>query len=235
VTVQQVVPGVHQVGLGVVNAYLIENDGLILIDTGVPDREDEILDAVRSLGRQPEEIRSILLTHCHADHTGSLAALKRATGATAYMHPDDAALVRNGKAGRPVQPAPGIVNWLIYHLFMARRVAPMTVAATEIEHEVRDGDVLDFAGELQVIHVPGHCAGQLAFLWPQAGGVLFVADAATHMFGLGYPPIFEDLETGKRSLVKLAALDFEVTCFGHGKPIVGGAAQRFRQKWGEER
>jgi len=35
-----------------------------------------------------------------------------------------------------------------------------------------------------------------------------------------------------RSLAKLAALDFAAACFGHGKAIVGGAARRFRQKWG---
>jgi len=36
---------------------------------------------------------------------------------------------------------------------------------------------------------------------------------------------------GKRSLAKLASLDFEVACFGHGKPIKQGADKRFRDKF----
>ncbi|HMB02744.1 MAG TPA: hypothetical protein VKP69_03270, partial [Isosphaeraceae bacterium] len=50
---------------------------------------------------------------------------------------------------------------------------------TEIEHEVGDGEML--ANGLRAVHVPGHCAGQLAFLWPQHGGVLIAADAAAHI------------------------------------------------------
>lgn len=100
----------------------------------------------------------------------------------------------------------------------------------EIEEEVEDGD--EVAGDLRVIHVPGHAAGQLAFLWPQQGGVIFAADAAANVLGLGYAPVYENLDEGRRSLARLAGLEFEVACFGHGSAIVGGAAQRFRQKWG---
>ena len=53
-----------------------------------------------------------------------------------------------------------------------------------------------------------------------------------NVFGLGMSPVYEDLAEGRRSLAKLAGLDFEVAVFGHGKPIVGGAADRFRRKFG---
>jgi hypothetical protein len=47
----------------------------------------------------------------------------------------------------------------------------------------------------------------------------------------GYAPIYEDFAAGRDSLARLASLDFEVACFGHGRAIVGGAAEHFRQKW----
>ena len=119
---------------------------------------------------------------------------------------------------RPVEPAPGLLPKLIVKLFMGSRSTTIDVA--KIEHEVQDGDELDIAGGIQVIHVPGHCAGQLAFLWPQHGGVLFAADVASNMFGLGWSIIYEELAEGKRSLAKLAAMSFDVACFGHGKAIV---------------
>jgi glyoxylase-like metal-dependent hydrolase (beta-lactamase superfamily II) len=229
--VQQIVPGVYAIPIGVVNAFLIDTGRLTLIDSGVPGSAPKILQAVQALGKEPTDIEHILVTHCHADHTGSLAALKAVTGAPAFMHPADAALVRAGQAGRPMKPAPGLVPNLLFRLFT--RSTPTTVDPAAIEHEVYDGQELEVAGGIRAIHVPGHCAGQLAFLWPHHGGVLFVADAAIHMLGrLGPSIVYEDLAEGQRSLTKLAALNFAVACFGHGKAIIGEAAEQFRQKWG---
>lgn len=229
---RQIVPGVYEISLGFVNAFLIEADGLTLIDTGVAGSAGKILDAVRELGKQPRDIRHILVTHCHADHTGSLHELKTATGAPAYMHPVDAELVRVGRATRPVQPGPGLFNHLLFRLFMARRrSAPTTIEPTSIDREVRDGEKLPIAGGIRAMHTPGHTAGHLSFYWPRHGGVLFAGDAGGNMFGLGYAPIYEDVRQGQASLARLACEDFAVACFGHGKAIVGGAARRFRRKW----
>ena len=194
---KQVAPGAWMVPLGFVNAYLLEGaDGLVLIDTGVAGSAEKILAAARELGKQPADIRHILVTHVHADHTGSLAALKQATGARAFMHPLDAALTRRGQAMRPVQPAPGVVAALVYRLMIAPRQRAPTVTPATVEHELADGEVLDFAGGLRVIHAPGHSAGQVAFLRPQHGGLLFAADACGNMLGLRLSVIYEDLEGG---------------------------------------
>ncbi|MBN1993600.1 MAG: MBL fold metallo-hydrolase [Anaerolineae bacterium] len=228
--VKEIVPNVYAISLSIVNAFVIDhNDGLTLIDTGIPGSADKIIQAVQELGKQPTDIRHILVTHCHADHTGSLAALKEISRAPAYMHPLDAAMVRQGESMRPAKPGPSLAAKLMVRLLM--RGGPSGIDPAEIEHEVQDGDELDMAGGLKAIHVPGHCAGQLAFLWPQHGGVLFAADVASNMFSLGWSVIYEDLAEGKRSLAKLAKLDFAVACFGHGRAIVGGAAERFRKKW----
>jgi glyoxylase-like metal-dependent hydrolase (beta-lactamase superfamily II) len=159
-----------------------------------------------------------------------LAELKRKTGATAVMHPLDAAMVRNGESMRSVSAAPGVINWLVYNLLMKRQ-GPAGIEPAEIEQTVVEGDEVPIAGGLQVIHLPGHSAGQVGFLWPQHGGVLFGGDVATNMVRLGHPPIFEDLAEGQRSLARLGGLNFEVACFGHGKAIVDRAAAQFRRKW----
>lgn len=231
-TAKQIVPGLYAIPLGGVNAFLLESeDGLTLIDTGMPGSTAKILAAVQSLGKQPGDIHHILVTHCHFDHIGSLAELKQATGAPAAMHPTDAALLRAGQTMRPFQAGPGVVNGFVYRLFKwFLKASPIT--PIPIEQELHDGENLPIAGGLRVIHVPGHTAGQVAFLWPHHGDVLFAADTANTVLGLGWHFVYEDLAEAKRSLMKLAQLDFEVACFGHGGAIVGGAAQRFRQKWG---
>lgn len=218
----QIVSNVYAISFGFVNAFLIDADGLTLIDTGIAGSRDKILRAVAELGRQPADIRRILVTHCHGDHTGSLAAVKAATGAPVYMHPADAALVREGESMRPAQPSPGLPG-LIFRLAGPRSTA---IEATAVDYEVQDGDELP--GGLKAIHTPGHCAGHLAFFWPQHGGVLFVGDTLGRMFRLGLAIIYEDFAQGQRDLVKLAALDFDVACFSHGRAIVGGAAGQWR-------
>lgn len=227
---QQIVPGLYVISLRIVNVFLLESsDGLTLIDTGAPNSADRVLQAVGELGQNADDIGHIVLSHAHPDHIGSLAALKKATGAAAYMHPVDADIARTGTGFRPLTPAPGLITKILFRLFI-RPVAGLEGAA--VEHEVHDGDELPFAGGLKAIHVPGHCAGQLVFLWPQHGGVLFAADACANMLGLGWSLGYEDLEEGKQSLRKLAQLDFEIACFGHGKAITQNASAQFKKKWG---
>jgi len=225
-----IVSGLYIISLGPVNTFLLDStDGCALIDTGIPGSAPKILQAIRDLGKHAGDIRHIILTHAHPDHTGSLAALKKATGAETYLHPLDVPIVTSGINSRPFKPSPGLINGLLFRAF----VRPMdAVEPAIIDHEVQDGQVLPIAGGLTAIHIPGHCAGQLGFLWPQSGGVLFAADACSNLMGLGLSLGYEDLAEGQRSLRKLAQLDFQMACFGHGKTILSAAGAQFRQKWG---
>ena len=64
-SIQQVVPGFYWISLGFVNAYLLETQtGLVLIDTGIPNSSKSILSSVASLGKQPSDIKHILLLIC---------------------------------------------------------------------------------------------------------------------------------------------------------------------------
>jgi glyoxylase-like metal-dependent hydrolase (beta-lactamase superfamily II) len=227
----EIVPGFYQVGLGMVNAFLLQDKGeLTLIDTGIASSAPKILACASQLGKEPKDIKRILVTHLHADHTGSLAELKRQTGGKVYMHQADATLVRQGLAGRPAKPAPGLLKSIVVPLAMRR---PQKVEPAETDIELADGQDLGIAGGVCAVTAPGHAAGQVVFLWQQHGGVLIAADAASDFRGrLGYPILFEDMDEGVRSLQKLAALDFQVAVFGHGRPIMKHAADQFRAKWG---
>ncbi len=225
------IPGLHVVPVGAVNAFLIAGpDGLTLIDAGFPDKADVILAAVAKLGRAPADVRHIVLTHAHPDHIGSLAALKRATGAETWMHETDAPIAERGSGFRPMTPAPGLLSKVLFAVF-ARGGDKKSVEPCAIDHRVTGGDLLPVAGGLRAIHAPGHCAGQIALLW-ESRGVLFAADACSHVMGLGPPIGYEDRAEGERSQRKLSALAFDVACFGHGKVLAPKAAEGFRAKWG---
>jgi len=229
VALRPIVPCVYRVRTGASSAYVIDDEELTLVDTGVPGSEDRLLGAVRALGRRPEEVRHILVTHCHPDHAGSLAALRRATGAATYMHPLDAGMVARGKSMRVVQRTPGIVPRVLNA--WTRRGHQPEIEPVAVEHEVLGGDRLPAAGGMLAIHAPGHTTGQLAFLWPHHGGVLFAGDAAAHVFALGLSIVYENQEEGERTLARLGTMDFDVACFGHGRPYVGGASAAFARRW----
>ena len=123
-----------------------------------------------------------------------------------------------------MRAAPGLLSQLLFRVY-AR--PGRTTAPIRIDRLVEDGDIIPVAGGLHVVHIPGHCAGQVALLQP-ATGVLFAADAAMNVVGLGDPIGFEDLSQGRASQRKLATLDFAQACFGHGRPV---SAARFKARF----
>jgi glyoxylase-like metal-dependent hydrolase (beta-lactamase superfamily II) len=225
-----IIPNVYELSLGPIHLYLLEDDnGLTLIDTGYKNSEQKIVAAVEALGKKPTDIHNIVLTHCHPDHAGSLAALKKITRASAWMHREDAEIVRGNAKIVLSQPAPGLVNAAMYRMFIKN--VPPFIPATEIEHEIQDGETLPIAGGLKAIHTPGHSAGHIALLLPRDGGLLFVGDACSNMIGFGYSVVYDDIEEGRRSLAKLAQFDFEAACFSHGTAQKQGADEKFRARW----
>ena len=105
-----------------------------------------------------------------------------------------------------------------------QRLAPVA-----IDQPLTDGETLNIAGGIDVVHVPGHCAGQVALLW-RPGRMLFAADVFMNIMGLGDPLGFEDMKLGRASQRKLAGLSFDAVGFGHGSPVARNATQYLR-KW----
>ena len=229
-SVRQIQPGLHQIRLSGVNAFLLESgsDGLVLIDTGVPGSGGQIVAAVRSLGREISDLRHILVTHCHPDHAGGLAELQKVTGARVYMHKRDAMLVATGRAMRRLIPTPGILNGILYRVMIAPK--PHTVPPAKADALVGNGDVLPVAGGISVIHTPGHTEGHLVFLAKKHRAV-FLGDAAANILGLRLMMAYEHIQQGVMSLQHLCKFEFEIACFGHGPTIAQGAGRQFRERW----
>ena len=228
--VKRVIEGVHVVPMGMANAFLVEgDDGLILIDAGYPGKEEAVFGAIRWLGRSPDQLKHLIFTHGHPDHIGSAAAIVRETGARTYMHPLDIPMAVSGGPFRPMRGAPGLLGQLMCKLFYHpdERLEPVA-----IDQPLTAEEILPIAGGFDVIHTPGHCAGQVALLW-RTGRMLFTGDVCMNIMGLGDPVGFESLKEGRASQRKLASLSFDAAGFGHGVPIAHGASTRFRNKYGK--
>jgi glyoxylase-like metal-dependent hydrolase (beta-lactamase superfamily II) len=223
-----VIEGVYVVPMGMANAFLMESDdGLTLIDAGYPGKEAAVFEAIRALGRSLNQLKNLIFTHSHPDHIGSAAAIVRKTGARTYMHPLDIPIAESGGPFRSMTPAPGLLGLVLCKLFFHPNAQ---LAPVVIDQPLIAGEILPIAGGIEVIHAPGHCAGQVALLW-HPGRMLFAADVCTNIMGLGDPVGFESLEDGRASQRKLAHLSFDAAGFGHGKSIARDASKRFRDKW----
>ncbi|MCJ2057163.1 MBL fold metallo-hydrolase [Methylobacterium sp. J-048] len=226
---KRIIDGAYLLALGNANCILLD-DGteLTLVDAGFLNKADVVWKAVEELGRKRTDIRHLVFTHGHPDHIGSAAAILRETDATTYMHALDAPFAESGGPFRPMTPSPQFLLGLAYR-FVWRPNKMME--PFKIDRHMADGDTLPVAGGLNVIGTPGHCAGQVAFLW-KGRQLLIAGDVGTNILGIGDPVGFEDEAEGRRSQRKIGGLQFEAAAFGHGSLIHSGASDRVRRTWG---
>ncbi len=157
--------GVYRVPARHANTYLVEADnGLVLVDTGMPGSEKRILKAVADLGREPSDVKLILLTHRHWDNIGSAAALKKATSGMLVSHGFEKPYV----AGTLVVITPRA--WSLYGR-IARRALAIASSTKKLLRLVKyhpvlvdeaadDESILEDVGlDGSIVWTPGHTKG----------------------------------------------------------------------------
>ncbi|MDD5287848.1 MAG: MBL fold metallo-hydrolase [Dehalococcoidales bacterium] len=220
----QVIPNLYQITVRYANIFLIVEEKLTLIDTGFRGSTPCIAECIHKLGRKPEEIGLIILTHNHIDHFGGLAELRKLTGAKVAAPRVDFAVERD------ILPYPA-GNYLGKLL----KVPPLTPIRHRLTLQAKDVDILLDGGEvfpalggLRVVPTPGHTAGSISLYAPQKK-LLFVADALNKRHDILRLPLktaTTDLGQTISSIEKMAQLDVDVICFGHGRPIKEDAKGR---------
>ncbi|MBE0417654.1 MAG: MBL fold metallo-hydrolase [Coriobacteriia bacterium] len=145
------------------STHLIETDSaLFLIDAGFFGHASTILRAIRRLGRQPQELRLVLITHAHLDHFGGLAGLSDAVAFETACHPDHVCTVERG--GLLVSPAVRL-GWEHYVQLARHTMGWLPVRGTGPVIPLKDGTDLSAWGlPGRVVHTPGHSAGCLSVL-----------------------------------------------------------------------
>jgi glyoxylase-like metal-dependent hydrolase (beta-lactamase superfamily II) len=220
----EVVPGLHWVErIWDTKVYvLFEPDRVVVVDAAMPGRAHAIWDYLAAQGHSPTDVSEIWITHGDIDHMGSVAALKEGSGAELVAHREDVLLLE-GIEDRELGARPGaaiyqpLFNWAVRHVLRYQPAA--------VDRAVEDGEDL---GGWQVVHTPGHTAGSASFYHRQRK-IVIVGDALNYQRGrLGAPPALfsTDLAQARASIAKIAGLDFEVCCFGHGPPLMEDARQR---------
>ncbi len=206
------------------NIYLLIGNGLTLVDAGFPVDLPAIHLGLRRMGASFRNLQLVVATHYHGDHVGTISGMKRRHGVRTAIHEKDAPFAQ-GEI--PYERFEVETSRLIFYtaLWPFFRYRPF-----KVDHPLREGDHLDLAGGLEVIHTPGHTAGSIC-LYQRKRRILFSGDLLRNENGVleGPPPQFTpDPEAARSSLLKLKELDFEVLLPGHGRPILGGAGDLFQ-------
>jgi glyoxylase-like metal-dependent hydrolase (beta-lactamase superfamily II) len=189
-----------------INAYVA---GDVLVDAMSRHARRRIL---RALEGHP--VGAHALTHAHPDHQGASHAICTERSIPLWCGAGDADAMESPGGVAGSQP-PGLVNRLQDRFWTG---PPHPVA-----RRLREGD--DVAG-FEVLEVPGHSAGHVAF-WRESDRVLVAGDVLNNMdVRTGVPGLREPLAVftpdpvrNRESIRRLAALRPSLVLFGHGAPL----------------
>jgi glyoxylase-like metal-dependent hydrolase (beta-lactamase superfamily II) len=166
-----VAPGVYLLGKNAPAAvYLIETpQGLVLIDSGLEARANVVRKQISDLKFDLNQLRAILLTHVHADHSLGAEYLRSLTGATIYAGRGDGDPLRSG--------APREAFFSVYPM---PNQAPH---ATTVDVKLTGGETIEFGGtRFTALATPGHTTGSICYLLERPGlSALFTGDVVQHL------------------------------------------------------
>jgi glyoxylase-like metal-dependent hydrolase (beta-lactamase superfamily II) len=189
-----------------INWYLV---GDVLVDAGGrPDRK-RILKQL-----QGHEVTAHALTHAHPDHQGASHAVCTELGIPFWVGEDDVDAAENPELIDERQPD----NWLA-GLMQKMFAGP----GHPVDRALREGD--EVAG-FQVLDVPGHSAGHVAF-WRESDRVLIAGDVVNTMHpftmvrGVREPldSFTPDKAQNRKSIKRIAELEPALLLVGHGPPV----------------
>jgi metallo-beta-lactamase class B len=151
----------YYVGNRDVSSHLIDTGaGLILLDTAFPQTVYLLLESIRRLGYDPDDLHTILHCHGHYDHFGGTRALVELTGARTALGREDVAILTH----RPE------LSW-------APEYGVPFYETFDVDLPLADGDVVALGNTaVECIHIPGHTPGAMAYFFQiEEGGQRYTA------------------------------------------------------------
>lgn len=136
-----------------VYTYLIYEDKIWMVDSGVSGSKDMIFDYILETGREPSEIVTLVLTHAHPDHVGGALGMQRTTGCKIAAHSEDVRWIEDIVLQNMERPVPGFQS--------------LVEGSVKVNRTLSDGDLIELGAgsNLEIIHTPGHSQGHIALFY----------------------------------------------------------------------
>lgn len=95
----KIIGNVYYVGTEGLSSFLIPSEkGHVLLDGGLPQNAPTIAENIAKLGFSIDDVKVLLNSHAHVDHSGGLASLKKMSGATMIASEGDRSALEGGYA-----------------------------------------------------------------------------------------------------------------------------------------
>lgn len=220
--------------MGYSNTVLIVNGkNSILVDTGVKGQMRRFRILFREAGLEPSDIKLIILTHTHYDHTGNLHKLVNYTGAKVLVHQNEFENLKNGFTPIPV----GQGKYSNFISELGRKIHPKYASPKPFSADIINDDEFDlnqFEIDGKIISTPGHTNGSQSVL---IGKQLIAGDTFLNMVnGRIFPPFANEPKVLLASWKELFKRNIDTVYPGHGKRFKIEKAhidfERWKKKFG---
>jgi glyoxylase-like metal-dependent hydrolase (beta-lactamase superfamily II) len=219
--------GIHRVEDDSTNWYIISaDDGLTIVDAGVPHSWHSLRDALGRLGRRPEDIRALVLTHAQFDHVGFAERARRELGVPVFVHENDVPLARHPWRYDHERPrAPYLATQPRALPIVARFLRDRAFWPPPVRDVVRyeSAGTLPVPGAPRIVPTPGHTLGHCSLHFPErdtviVGDALATLDPYTARTGprMVARAATADSARNRARLEALAATDARCLLTGHG-------------------
>jgi metallo-beta-lactamase class B len=217
----QLIGNIYYVGTDGIAVYIIKtSQGLILMDTALPASTGMIKDNIKKLGFNLADIKLIVNSHAHFDHTGGFAEIKKDTGAELIAGERDKPLLEGGYY-------PG-----------DEKDTDLAFPPVKVDRAVKEGDKVTLGDTTLIAHsMPGHSPGCTSWeMTAKDGGqdrnVLFFCSGTVALNKLvGTPTYAGIVEDYKSTYAKAKAMNPDVLLGPHPE-VYGMQAKRAAMKEG---
>ena len=218
---------VTPIDLGFDRCYVLQGDGVIVIDGGAPKKGAAFRRGLERAGVRPQDVKLIVLTHGNWDHIGSAGEIKAITGAPLALHEREVSWLEQSLTPLPPGVTPyGRMFIKIHGWFMPL----IKVPAAKVDMRLGDEDVslADYGIPGRIVYTPGHSSGSVSVLLDS--GEAFVGDLAMNKVPLrlspGLPIFAESPPAVIRSWESLLERGATTIYPAHGNPFSADVMRR---------
>jgi glyoxylase-like metal-dependent hydrolase (beta-lactamase superfamily II) len=226
----EIAAGIHRLGKGIVNSYLVESAGEItIVDAGAPSYWGDLPAELAAMGRSLEDVRAVVLTHGHSDHLGFAERIRRERKTPVLVHELDAALARGEVRNPSKGPGPFKLSPLLGFIWFSMTHGMLQIPRIAEVSTYGDGATLDVPGSPRVILLPGHTPGSAALQFAGHDALLIGDALATYSVTTGVDapriaPFSADADQALASLARLDGVEAGYVLPGHGQAWTRGVA-----------